>query len=76
MMSTNSSVRWPTTQSRWTLRSIRWYFNKLTGLATIRRHPDAQDYPPPDTVKRMMSGQEVCPTCGQLLPNGNGENHD
>lgn len=46
----------------------RWYDDPVTGLPTIRRHPDARNYPSPDDVKNMVSGRDnefgACPTCG------------
>lgn len=65
-------------------RGVRWYIDPVTGIANIRRHPDAREYLPPDLVKRMVVGREdedTCPVCAQPLPTGiddsNGEHqHD
>ena len=52
----------------------RWYHDKVTGLSTIRRHPEALSrYQMPESLKheRMAEidndGNVSCPTCGSTL---------
>ena len=43
--------------------NTRWYYDPVTRLPTIRRHPKARDYPTPGEVKAMVSGREWEPPC-------------